>query len=337
MLALTEGFVDQAKTAVSIAQAVAVSPATGTTSVVMTGLGGSAAGGDLAAALYRAQGKVPFTVNRDYTLPSHVGPQTLVFACSYSGNTEETLSAYHQAVQKGARVIAVTSGGRLADLATDNGHQVVRVPGGQPPRTAMGFMGIPLVVASEKLGLVPPQDYEGLLAALAQTQKTCRPETDEPQNPAKQAARFLHGSLGVLYGTGTWQYEIAQRWRGQLNENSKVVASTHFFPELCHNEILGWEGSGDQSADSWRILLLRGGDESPRMNDRIRLTMETIARHASVMEVTAPGGSLLAKMWSLAHIGDWVSIYLAALRSCDPGAMAAIDNLKDSLAALPTD
>lgn len=333
---LTAGFADQCARAVEIAQAAALPKWTALPDhVILTGLGGSAAGGDLLAALFANEGKVPFLVNRDYTLPSFAGQGTLVICASYSGNTEETISAYHDARRRGCTILVLSSGGELTKLAKQDGWPVITVPGGQPPRTAMGYMFMPLVVACAQMGLIPPQDFEAAINAIREVATECGFESPETVNPAKQLSRQMSGKLATLYGLGSWQYALSQRWRGQINENSKEMILTHVFPELCHNEILGWQGSDEQGVAEWITVLFAGGDESDRFMARVRITCEQIGTATSFITVTAKGDRLLAKMLSLAHFGDYVSLYLAALKGRDPGQMIAIDRLKEELAKLP--
>jgi len=137
-----------------------------------------------------------------------------------------------------------------------------------------------------------------------------------------------------LYGEGSWQYAIAQRWRGQINENAKEMVLTHVFPELCHNEILGWQGSDEQSVGNWISVLLAGGSESERIKTRIEITCRLIGDATEFHTITARGNGTLAKMLSLAHVGDWLSLYLAALAGRDPGQMIAIDRLKEELSRI---
>lgn len=335
MHSLTAGFTAQFKQAVEIARAAPLpkTPAT-PNHVVITGLGGSAAGGDLLSALYTDQGRVPCLVNRDYTMPSFVGPESLVFATSYSGNTEETLSAYADAKKRGASIIVVSSGGEITTRAKVDGFPVVTVPGGQPPRTAMGYMFMPLVVASEQLGLIPKQDYCDAFSALESITQECGFDSPEEFNPAKQLALMMTGKFATLYGEGSWQFAIAQRWRGQINENAKEMILTHVFPELCHNEILGWEGSDKQGVEKWVSVLLAGGNEPERIKKRIEITCQLIGNATEFHTVTAHGKGTLAKMLSLAHFGDWLSLYLAALAGRDPGQMIAIDRLKEELSRI---
>jgi glucose/mannose-6-phosphate isomerase len=335
MSVLTNGFLIQCHEARSFARAVAL-PETlkGKKQIVVTGLGGSAAGGDLLSALLVDQGSVPGSVNREYTMPSFVDCDTLVFATSYSGNTEETLSAYRDAKARGAAIVVVSSGGKLSEWAVADGYPVISVPGGQPPRTALGYMFLPLVVSCEKLGYLPNQDFDDVFSAIESVALTCGFEQPEAANPAKKLAQAMSGKLATIYGAGGWQYALAQRWRGQINENSKEMVITHFFPELCHNEILGWEGSHEQGVDELVSVVLWGGDESQRIRDRIAITKRLIGDATSFLDVTAMGSTRLAQMLSLAHFGDWVSLYLAALAGRDPGRMMAIDQLKEELSRL---
>lgn len=335
MHSLTAGFGAQCRQAVDIARQSPLpkTPAT-PDHVVVTGLGGSAAGGDLLSALFADQGRVPCLVNRDYHLPHFVGPGSLVFVTSYSGNTEETLAAYSDAKKRGANIIVVSSGGQITAQAKADGFPVVTVPGGQPPRTAMGYMFMPLVIACEQLGLIPAQDFSDAFLAIETIAAQCGFDSPESENSAKQLAQAMHGKLATLYGTGTWQFAIAQRWRGQINENAKEMILTHFFPELCHNEILGWQGSHEQGVDQWISVLLEGGTESLRLKQRIEITSRLIGGATEFHTVTANGKTTLAKILSLAHFGDWLSLYLAALAGRDPGQMIAIDQLKDELSRL---
>lgn len=331
MAGLVSGFSEQVRAAYNLAASTAINLSGPFNHVVLTGLGGSAAGGDLVAALFLTEGKVPFFVNRDYQVPSFVGPGSLVFASSYSGNTEETLAAYADAKSKGATVIIVSSGGKLTELAKVREECLFEVPGGQPPRSAMGYMSVPVIVACQRLGLLERQDFDQVVAALEATAGLCGFYLPEDTNPAKQVAKQLQGKLGVLYGAGAWQYAVAQRWRGQINENAKAMVATHVFPELCHNEILGWQGAKNQGVAAWEGVLLLGGDESAQMLRRIEVTLGLIGDVCPFSRVQALGESTLARILSLAHMGDWVSLYLAALAGEDPGQMKAIDTLKARL------
>lgn len=332
MLSLTLDFADQCQRALEIVQSADLGQAPSPKNVVMTGLGGSAAGGDFVRAILDAEGSVPFIVNRDYNLPSWVDADTLVFAVSYSGNTEETLAAYEDARRRGATIVVVSSGGKLTELAKQNGNVLVSVPGGQPPRTAMGYLLVPVLFVCQQYNLVAKQGFAGAIDAVRAMRASAGPETNSSSNHAMQLAAELTGKLGVLYAMGGWSAAVAQRWRGQINENSKEMVFTHVFPELCHNEILGWEGSHEQGVSDWVTVILGDGKESERMRVRAQITFDIIGKATKFIPVNAVGNSVLAKALSLAHFGDYVSLYLAALAGRDPGNMRAIDQLKEELA-----
>jgi glucose/mannose-6-phosphate isomerase len=332
MYALAVGFPEQCRAALRIAESTPISlVADGVRQVVLTGLGGSAAGGDFARALFEAQGRVPFSVNRDYTLPGYVGPDTLVFATSYSGNTEETLSAYADARRRGARIIVVTSGGELSSRAATDQVPVITIPGGQPPRTAMGFMLVPVLVAATRLGLLPVQDITGAADEAEAATTSWKAESPISANEAKRLGLALHGALGVIYGLGGWETVVAGRWKGQINENAKQHVFSHALPEMNHNEILGWEGTARLGVRQWVTLLLEDGTESDRMKLRAKVTLDLIARAGQAYRVKASGTTLLAKMLSLALLGDFVSLYLAALNEEDPYTINSIDQIKNAL------
>jgi len=335
MLALTEGFPAQCRRALQIADAAGLSALETRPGLTMlTGLGGSAAGGDFARAIFENSGSTPFLVNRDYHLPHFIRQGDLVFAASYSGNTEETLSAYADAHRAGARIIAVTSGGKLGAQARSDGHDVIEIPGGQPPRTALGYMLIPVLAASRRLGLIPDQDFEGAFARIEKNLSEWGVGTPVETNPTKQLALALHGKLAVIYGLGGWQAVIASRWKGQINENSKNLAFPNVFPELCHNEVLGWVGAGDQGVSDWIAVILEDGSESNKMRARAAIVERLTGSLVEYHHVKAQGQTLLEKMLSLTFFGDFVSIYLAALSGVDPEDMTWLIRMKEELAAV---
>jgi glucose/mannose-6-phosphate isomerase len=332
MLGKTERFPAQCREALSIGQSVELKPPSQRPSVVMlTGMGGSAAGGDFARCLFEEQAAVPFLVNRDYRLPSYVGLGDFVFCASYSGNTEETLSSYADAKKAGAQIIAITSGGKLAEQAQKDGFPVFKVPGGEPPRTALGYMLIPVLIASEALKLIPAQDYAGAFMLLEECAQKWGVDSPFDSNPTKQLAQAMHGNLSVIYGLGLWQGAIANRWKSQINENAKNLAFPNSYPELNHNEILGWVGAGNQGVSKWLMVTLLDGSESKKMQTRSAVTEKLVGNLAEAHHVTAQGKTLLEKMLSLTFFGDFVSIYLAALNGIDPENIDSINTLKEEL------
>ncbi len=332
MLRLTEEFPKQCREALAIAQSAQLPELEARPSLAMlTGMGGSAAGGDFARALFEAHGSVPFFVNRDYHLPNFVGLGDVVFCASYSGNTEETLSAYDDAKKAGAKIICITSGGKLAEQAKADGHSVIIVPGGQPPRTALGYMLIPVLVAAERLNLIPAQDYGAAFDLAEKASQEWKVESAFEKNQPKKIAEAMHHGLAVFYGLGTWQAIVANRWKGQMNENAKNLAFPNGFPELNHNEILGWVKAGEQGVSKWIVVILESGDESEKMKARAKVTEQLIGKTAEFFHVRALGDDLLQKLLTLTFFGDFVSIYLAALNGIDPENIDSINTLKSEL------
>jgi glucose/mannose-6-phosphate isomerase len=299
--------------------------------LVVAGMGGSAIGGDLLRALLAPDAPVPVVVVRDERLPAFVGPQTLVVACSYSGNTEETLAAYDAARARRAPLVAVTSGGALAARARADGHPVVAVPGGLQPRAALGLLLLPLVRLACELGLGLPEPQIGraraLLDGLAGRWGPAVPATD---NPAKRLAAAASG-LPAIYAASPATEPVALRWKTQINENAKRPAVWGALPEIAHNEIVGWEGRGPGAPEV--AIVLRDADDGPRAGVRVEAVRALLGDRARpVAEVWSQGADRLERLLSLVLFGDFVSAYLAVLGGVDPTPVAAIDRIKRLLA-----
>jgi glucose/mannose-6-phosphate isomerase len=301
--------------------------------LVITGLGGSAIGGDLVRSIAGRQLRIPLVVNRDYDLPGFIDPFSLVIACSYSGNTEETLSAYRQARQARAHIFCITSGGHLEAMAKADGCPVLAIPGGLPPRAALGYSLITLLYALKGLNLIP--DITGdvretiqLLKALSRRYAASNPESD---NPAKKLARSLFGKIAAIYGSNGIMDAAAFRWRCQIAENAKNLGFHHVLPELNHNELVGWLYP-EEALKKIGVVLLRDREDHSQVQRRFDLTRELIADKAgSLDEVWSEGDSLLARIMSIIYLGDFVSLYLAYLNNADPMPVKVIDFLKAKL------
>jgi len=301
--------------------------------IVVTGLGGSAIGGDLLRVYAAGKLPVPVTVNRDYVLPEFVGPDTLVFAVSYSGNTEETLSAYAESRSRGASVIAITTGGKLGEAAGKDGFPVIAVPGGISPRSATGYLFIPTLKILNRLGLLPDvtEEITEMIDLIRDMRKKLGPAAAEAENPAKQIARKLHGKIPVIWGSAGTTEVVAQRWKGQINENAKSPAYWNVLPELNHNEIVGFEFPSE-ILRKIHVVILRDERDHPRVQKRIEITKEVIQNAVDgYTEVWASGKGELARLYSLIYTGDFASVYLAALNGVDPGPVKVIDFLKREL------
>ncbi len=298
-------------------------------SVVILGMGGSAIGGDLVRTLARDLCPVPIFVNREYDLPRFVGQGTLVIACSYSGNTEETLAAFQEASRRGGKILALTTDGRLAQMA-ENPLTFSYV---SQPRAALGFSLIMLLGILTKLGFVPDPtpDLEEAIEVVERLLAEVREEIPTSQNPAKQLALLLQGKLPVIYGAQHLA-PVARRWKTQFNENGKCFAFFEVVPELHHNTVEAFPYPAEL-ADKGVVLLLTSRLYHPRNILRFQATEEMLDRYGIPHWSTeARGRSSLSQALSTIHFGDYVSLYLAALRGVDPSSVETINYLKERLA-----
>jgi glucose/mannose-6-phosphate isomerase len=298
--------------------------------VVIAGMGGSAIGGDLLAAVLDDSLSLPLAVVRNSRLPAYVGPRSVVVATSYSGETEETLAAADSARRAGATVLAITSGGRLAGIVSRDGAGLIRVPGGLAPRAALGYLMIPALAALERWGACGPYagDVEEAAAVLEEVAAEAGPAVPTPHNAAKRLAGQLQGRIPAVYAGSPECEAAARRWKGQFNENSKTLAAWNAFPEITHNETVGWGAPPEVSA-AVSVIVLLGGDETARALRRVQIACEVAFRPAAgVHEVRGRGRSRLARLLSLVLFGDLVSVYLAYLRGIDPTPVGAIDTLR---------
>jgi len=330
---LLETLPDQVATAGAMVRGLSVPLQQPVENIVVTGMGGSAIGGDIARAAVLRILKVPLIINRDYELPAFVAERTLLIASSYSGNTEETIAAYGQARQSRASIICVTSGGTLARLAVEDGLPLLRVPGGMPPRAAVGFSTLLILGVLQGAGLIPDitadlDETEGLLADLC---RRCGPQVRLPDNPAKAVASSLHGRLIAVYGSSPMLEVAAYRWRGQIEENAKTLAFHHALPEMNHNELVGWKLPADVLRQI-AVVFLRDPRDHPQVKRRFDLTREIVdGKCGRSLEVWATGTSPLARLFSTICLGDFVSLYLAFLNKVDPTPVAVIDDMKRRL------
>lgn len=299
--------------------------------IVLAGMGGSAIGGDLAAALLLGELKVPMIVHRDYGQPGYVGRDTLVIASSYSGNTEETLSGLEDAKKRGAKILCVTTGGKIAAFAQANGLPLITFTYAAVPRATLGYsLGLVLGVLG-RLGFVPDvsADIEAGLADVAKLEE--RVHEGARTNDAKKLAIALCGRVPFVFGAGAMAV-MARRVKGQLNENSKSWAAFDAMPELNHNAVVGF-AEPKIAREALAVLMLRSDHDNPRHQLRFDVTRELLDR-ASVAHHTLrfPGSSALSEVLQMIYFTDYVSFYLALLNGADPSPHTSIDYLKDRLA-----
>ncbi len=303
--------------------------------IVVMGMGGSGISGDVVAAAFNDELPVPINVLKQIRTPAYVGPQTLAFAVSYSGDTEETVSMATSAVEKGARLVAISRGGALQKLANDSGALHIPCPEGFLPRAAIGALVAPLLVALYRCDLAPGA-HASLMQAqaqLARRRDKCQSSVEGDANPARELARKIGRTIPIVYGGGALGGVAAYRWKCDVNENAKAPAYWAQYPELDHNEICGWGQHGDVTRQLMTLIELRHGFEHKRLSPLFDITREIVDECVyQVLSVEAEGESRLAQLLDLMYMGDWVSCYLALQNDVDPGPIDAIFALKSRLA-----
>jgi len=300
--------------------------------IVVLGMGGSAIAGDYLRALLALESRVPVLNCRGYDLPSTVDQNTLLIASSYSGNTEETLSAFQQGLATAAKKVAITSGGQLLATARANGIPTFSFDYRAEPRAALGYSLMPLLAIAEKIGVTQGMeaDVEEAVAIMEDLQGRIDATIPQSGNLAKQLAERLYGHLPVIYGAG-FLAAVAHRWKTQLNENAKVWAFYEELPEANHNAIVGY-ALPPSIAQAAFVIFLRSPALHPRLLLRYQLTQQALAEAGVAYEtVEGEGRSPLAQMMSLTLFGDYVSYYLALLNGVAPSPTQAIDELKARL------
>jgi glucose/mannose-6-phosphate isomerase len=297
-------------------------------SIVVLGMGGSAIGGDLLGACLLEKGGPQVIVNRDYDIPAFVDKNSVVFAVSYSGNTEETLSGFAQAKKRGCRIVTISSGGKLNELGEAAMH--IALPKGLQPRAAVAWMLVPMLGVLEDMGVADVRtDVEEAAGMLEGMMKELAPSVPASKNLSKEVAAELHGTFPMIF-SGPLMAPVAKRWRTQLNENSKMLAREDILPEMDHNDLVAW--SEDPMAAHCAVILLRDDAEHPRVAMRMELTRKLgLDRARSVREVRSRGKGTLARLLSTMAVGDFSSVYLAILRGVDPTPVRVIEKLKIEL------
>lgn len=303
--------------------------------IVVSGMGGSAIAGDIVSSLVSSKAVY---VNRDYKLPAWVGnttmvaKETLFFALSYSGDTEETLSAIKEAAQRGLKIICITSGGKLKEIAESSGYPLYLIPSGYQPRAALPYLLVPLLKSLEEIGII-----SGIKDGVDESATLLRKLTEEygiakplRSNLVKQLAKKLLWKIPIIFGTSTTQ-AAGLRLKTQFSENSKVTALFNVFPELNHNEIVNLSVL-KRGEHNFSALFLRDERDSERIKKRIEITKSLIGSQlGGVNEIWSNGKSSLARILSLIYFGDFLSVYLAILRGIDPTPVQVITRLKKEL------
>ncbi len=294
-------------------------------SVVVCGMGGSGISGALAASLLWDRLGIPIVAWHDYDLPAWVVESSLVIGISYSGGTEETISALKQADRRRCRVVVIAAGGPLAEAAVKKNWSLLRVPAGPPPRAALGYLLGACLGVFDRTGLAPrlASEVKSAVAILHARRR-------QLERRAVTVARFLHPALPVVYSASRSLDAVADRWRAQLNENSKLLCHTNQLPELDHNEIVGL--GAPPAVAAARVVVLVDSETHPRTLRRVRETLDVVKNACGGFRVVSATERLrLGRMLELVMVGDLASLKLAAMRGVNPRSIDRIDELKRRL------
>ncbi len=331
MKKLIEGFTQQLAHALKLGQTVdLVRPGSDIRNVLITGMGGSGIGANLVESLTFGRVPIPITVSKGYNIPQFVSPHTLFIACSYSGNTEETLAAVQKGMLKRAHVICVTSGGKMLELAKEYNLFYIQVPGGSPsPRAQLGYMMTSLLYAlyhTNLIGAAFIKETENAIEYLDRGEKAV-------QSEAELIAKKLRGKLPIIYCDERLK-AMAIRFQNQLNENSKQMAHVNTFPEMNHNEIVGWRFPENILQQS-QVVYLYSDHDHERVEKRMEICRDIFEKKSNpIIDIVAEGASLLEQYYYLIHLTDWISYYLAKENGVDADSIDNINFLKDELAKL---
>ena len=322
---LIQRFPDQLKEAMEIGESAIINEHDQAIhKVYVAGLGGSGIGGDFVAEFIKDECPIPYLIGKGYNIPSYVDTNTLAIASSYSGNTEETLSAFEQIKLTGAKVIVVSSGGQLIELAKEHGYDYIKIPDNWPsPRACLGYSLIQQLYILNKLGFISSNFKESLKSSI----DLLTYDLDQIKKDAKGVANKLFGKIPIIYSTDRIE-SVAVRLRQQINENSKMLCWHHVIPEMNHNELVGWRIADEKLA----VVYLRNQDDLKRNQVRIDINKEIIKKYTStIIEIYSKGNTLIEKAMYLVHFGDWISWYLSELRGVDAIEVKVIDFLKSEL------
>ena len=300
--------------------------------VLVLGMGGSGVSGDLLAHIAGPFMPVPVVVVKGYEPPSYVNERTLVFAMSFSGNTEETLEAVSTAANAGGRIVAVTQGGALGDACRASGAPIIGIADDIPqPRAGLGALAAPMMIVLERLGLF--HGAEGWLGFAVEQLKVRRDKLTAAGNPAEKLADDLARRVPIMYGGGGLGGLAAMRWKTEFNENSRSPAFANTNPELCHNEIAGWGQNGDLTRQVFALINLRHDFEHPQVMRRFDVMDPWLDEVVGdIFEVRAEGEGSLAQLLDLCMVGTFTSLHLAVREGIDPGPVPVLDELKAALA-----
>tara|TARA_A100001015_G_C14896727_1_gene674711 strand:- start:6 stop:1046 length:1041 start_codon:yes stop_codon:yes gene_type:complete len=303
--------------------------------IVIAGMGGSAIGGDIVSVLENTNIKIPYVVCRDYSIPEWVNSNSLVICSSYSGNTEETISAFRKSIEKGASICGITTGGTLLNLLKENKKDFIKIPSGLQPRAAVAFSFIPIIKLIEKVGLIHSDLDFWIGNSIVDLEINRVVYSKEGNvNPVYELAHKIYKKIPIIYSDTSSMRVNAVRLKGQINENGKMLAYNNDLPELNHNEIVGWKNN-PEFFKSLCVLWLEDESDSSRTKIRKNIT-EKILNEVNVSQysIQINGNSFQERFLHMIHYGDWLSFWCAILHETDPSPVEKIVRLKNELSKI---
>ena len=304
--------------------------------IVIAGMGGSAIGGDVVSVLERLNINIPYSVCRDYSIPKWVNKNSLVICSSYSGNTEETLSAFYQSLDRGANICGITTGGTLLEKLKEYKKDYITIPSGLQPRAALAYSFIPIIKLLEKLSIFKSDINSWIISAIKTLEKNrdiYSLENDD--NPVYRLAYRIYKKIPIIYSDNSTMRINAIRLKGQINENSKMLAYCNEIPELNHNEIVGWQNNSEIFKDLC-VIWLEDARDNKRNKIRKQIT-ESILNDIEIEQysIQMDGDTFQERFLNMIHYGDWLSFWCAIFHKTDPSPVEKIIKLKNILSSKP--
>jgi len=338
MLGNEESFYKQLEQAKNIGEQTDISKIKGSnfSGIAFLGMGGSGFSGDIIKNLVKYEISIPIETVKGYKLPSFINKKWLVIAVSYSGDTEETIAAVNEALKRGCGVVFSTSGGKMKKLAQENGMCLVEVPQGYQPRAASGYLFLPLYILLGRIGLInlDMKVIDLAISSIKEKSDIYNRNVPAEKNFAKRIALEIGSKLPVIYGFEGVMSSVAFRWKCQMNENSKCPSFWNEFPELNHNETVGWERLKEITKD-FVLIMFKDVNQTQRINTRIDTTAKLIRDNFNkVIEIDVEGRSDFEKAMNVMYLGGIVSVYLAILNGINPTPVDKIRVLKSELAKI---
>ncbi len=327
MKSLIENFPNQLREAIQIGEKSKLTTSKRKiANVLISGLGGSGIGGSIVSEIVALEAAIPITVSKGYFIPKFVNENSLVIISSFSGNTEETLNCLHLALKRKAKIVCITSGGKVAEIAKKKKLDLIVLPAGKSPRACLGYSLTQLFYVLSFHKIISRKFKLQLQASILLLEK----ERTKIIAEAQEVTDKIFGKTPMIYAT-TYFEGVAIRFRQQINENAKMLCGHHVIPEMNHNELVGWASGSERIS----VIIFRDKDEYARNNSRIEINKEVISKYTpNIIEIWSKGKSQLEKAIYFIHLGDWISIFLAEKRGVDPIEVKVIDMLKGKLSKI---